>query len=62
MVLDLVSRNLAGSLGLAKNVEKVVPFRIAEQVLEVARQPIIDARFRLLCMSLERIGELNNNL
>ncbi len=35
-------RDFAGGFGLRDDIEKIVPFRIAKQVLEIAGQPVFD--------------------
>lgn len=46
--------HLAGGLGFRDDELKVAPFRVAKQVLKVAREPVFDAMIGLLGVAFER--------
>ena len=39
MVRNLMAGDFAGGLGLGNDIEEIVPFRVAKQVLDVAGEP-----------------------
>lgn len=57
MVRGFVAGYFAGSFCLEDNVQKIIPFRIAEQILKIARQPIFHAIFCLLGVRFKSGGE-----
>lgn len=60
MVGNHVAGDFARRFGLGHDVEKVVPLRVTQQVLKIAREPVFDARFRLLGMAFESVGQFVN--
>ena len=57
MIGNPVARDLAGSLGLGEDIREIVPLGVAEEVLNVAGEPVFDPSIRLLGMSLEGAGK-----
>ena len=55
-----VPRNLARCFGLGNHIQKVVPLRVAQQVLNVACQPKLDAAIGLLGVTFKRRGQRIN--
>ena len=51
MVGDPMARDFAGGFSLGNSRVEVAPFIVAEKVLEVASQPILDATLGLLGMA-----------
>ena len=62
MVQYFVSRDLAGGFCLENDIQKVFPFQIAQQMLQVSSEPKLDAFFRLLCMWLKGARERDYRL
>lgn len=57
MVRYGMTRDLASGSGLGDHAGEVAPFRVAQQMLDVTRQPVLDAGFRFLGMCFELFGE-----
>lgn len=57
MVANRMARYLAGRARLGHDIQEVVPLRVTEQVLQIARQPGPDAAIGLLRVRLEGGGE-----
>src|SRR5664280_1596061 len=57
MVGGAVAGDFTGCLGLGNGGAEITPFIVAEQVLEVAGQPILDAAFGLLGVSFKGARE-----
>jgi hypothetical protein len=57
MVCDPLATHFAGGFRFADHESKVTPFRVAQQMLDVACQPILNASFCLLRMPLKVVGE-----
>ena len=57
MVLDALIREFTGGFGLVDDLLKISPFCVAEEVLKVAGEPVLDAVFGLLSVAFEGFGE-----
>ena len=57
MVGDALARNFASRFGLGDDRCKIPPLVVPEQMLEVAREPVLDAAVGLLGVGLKGGGE-----
>ena len=60
MVGDVVIRGFAGGFCLGDNADKVVPFGVTQQMLQVSGQPEFHAVICLLSMALEVFSQCMN--
>jgi hypothetical protein len=57
MIVHLMPRDFAGGFGLGDDVQKIIPFGVAEKMLNIAGQPILDATLGLLGVGFKGGGE-----
>ena len=57
MIVHLMARDFAGGFGLGNDVQKIIPFGVAEQMLDVAGQPVFHAALGLLGVGFKGGGE-----
>ena len=62
MVGDFMSRDIASGFRLRHDVEKIVPLRVAKQLLKISGEPEFDARIGLLSVALEGLRQRMNQV